>query len=96
MRTLLTLTQRARARLALTPAERALLRLMEGLLCAGLVAAAPIVAQALGQQSVNWGDVARAALAAAATAILLALTKYARAQGDPPLPTPASDAASGS
>ena len=78
------LFQRARARVALTPGERALLRLLEGLLCAALVAAAPIIAQALGQQSVNWSDVGRAALAAGATAILLALTKYARAQGDPP------------
>jgi hypothetical protein len=85
MRTIHDLIQRARAGMALTPGERALLRLAEGLLCAGLVAAAPIVAQALGQQVVNWGDVARAALAAGATAILLALTKYARAQGDPPL-----------
>ncbi len=85
MRTLPNLIQRARAGATLTPAERALLRLAEGLLCAGLVAAAPVLAQALSQQGVNWGDVARAALAAAATAILLALTKYARAQGDPPL-----------
>ena len=66
MRTLPNLIQRARAGMALTPAERALLRLLEGLLCAALVAAAPIIAQALSQQSVNWGDVARAALAAAA------------------------------
>lgn len=83
MPTILTLLQRAHARAALTPAERALLRLAEGLLCAALVAATPIIAQALGQQGVNWGDVGRAALAAAATAILLALVKYARAQGDP-------------
>lgn len=79
------LLRRAAARAALTPAERALLRLAEGLLCAGLVAVTPVVAQALGQQSVRWGDVGRAALAAAATAILLALAKYARAQSDPPL-----------
>jgi hypothetical protein len=84
MTTFIHLLQRARARAALTPAERALLRLLEGLLCAALVAAAPIIAQALGQQSVNWGDVGRAALAAVATAILLALAKYARAQGDTP------------
>jgi hypothetical protein len=77
--------RRAAARASLTPAERALLRLVEGLLCAGLVAAAPVVAQALGQDGVSWGDVGRAALAAGATAILLALVKYARAQGDPPL-----------
>jgi hypothetical protein len=93
MRTIPDLIQRARAGMALTPAERALLRLMEGLLCAGLVAAAPIIAQALSQQSVNWGDVARAALAAAATAALLALTKYARAHADPPLATPPDGAA---
>ncbi len=67
------LVQRARAYAGLTPGERALLRLGEGLLCAGIVAALPILAQALGQQAVNWGDVGRAALAAAATAILLAL-----------------------
>ena len=85
MSTITHLLQRARARAALTPAERALLRLAEGLLCAALVAAAPIIAQALGQQTVNWGDIARAALAAAATAALLALAKYARAQSDPPL-----------
>ena len=84
MRAILTLLRRARARAALTPAERALLRLAEGLLCAALVAAAPIIAQALSQQTVNWGAIGRAALAAGATAILLALTKYARAQGDPP------------
>ncbi|HEY7850561.1 MAG TPA: hypothetical protein VIC27_10885 [Ktedonobacterales bacterium] len=76
---------RAQAYAALTPGERALLRLTEGLLCAGLVAALPIIADALGQQPVNWGELGRAALAAAATAVLLALNKYLRAHGDPPL-----------
>lgn len=79
------LWRRARAYAALTPGERALLRLAEGLLCAGLVAALPIVADALGHQPINWGDLGRAALAAAATAMLLALNKYLRAHGDPPL-----------
>lgn len=79
------LLQRARTYAGLTPGERALLRLGEGLLCAGIVAALPIVAQALGQQTVNWSDVGRAALAAVATAILLALNKYLRAHGDPPI-----------
>ena len=79
------LWRRARAYAGLTPGERALLRLGEGLLCAGIVAALPILAQALAQQSVNWNDVGRAALAAAATAILLALNKYLRAHGDPPI-----------
>ncbi|HEX9036804.1 MAG TPA: hypothetical protein VF808_07410 [Ktedonobacterales bacterium] len=87
------LFRRARAGAALAPAERALLRLLEGLLCAALVAAAPILAQALGQQAVNWGDVGRAALAAVATAVLLALAKYARAQAGPPSP-PTGGAAS--
>ena len=95
MRALSDLLGRARAGMALTPAERALLRLAEGLLCAGLVAAAPVIAQALGRQGVIWGDVARAALAAGATAILLALAKYARAQGDPPLAAPPDGTAGG-
>ncbi len=50
-----------------------------------LVAALPIVAQALSQGRANFGDVARTALAAAAVAVLLALVKYARAFGDPPM-----------
>jgi hypothetical protein len=61
---------RAAQRQTLTPAERALLRLVEGLACTALVAALPILAQAL---------------AAAAVAVLLALVKYAKAFGDPPL-----------
>lgn len=80
------LWRRALAHATLTPGERALLRLAEGLFCAGLVAALPIIAEALGQQSVNWSDVGRAALAAAATAALLALNKYVRAHSDPALP----------
>lgn len=69
----------------LTPGERALLRLIEGLACAGLVAALPIVAAALGSTDVNWGTVVRAALAAVAVAILMALAKYTKAHGDPML-----------
>lgn len=79
------LLRRAAAYATLTPGERALLRLGEGLLCAGAVAALPVLADALAQQSVNWSDVGRAALAAAATAMLLALNKYLRAHSDPPL-----------
>ena len=79
------LLRRARAYAALTPGERALLRLGEGLLCAGMVAALPIIADALAYQTVNWSDVGRAALAAAATAMLLALNKYLSARSDPPL-----------
>lgn len=35
--------------------------------------------------AVNWRDVGSAALAAGATAALLALIKYCKAYGDPPL-----------
>jgi len=52
-----------------------------------LVAALPIVADALGHGSVNWADVGRAALAAGVTAARLALIKYFKAYGDPPLPS---------
>jgi len=76
---------RARAYASLTPAERALLKLIEGLICAALVAALPIVAEALSRGGVDWPVIARAALAAASVAVLMALTKYARAQADPAL-----------
>ncbi|MFI5272069.1 MAG: hypothetical protein ACHQ4H_03440 [Ktedonobacterales bacterium] len=85
MTTMRTLFLRARSYAPLTPAERALLRLLEGLVCAALVAALPVLAQALSHGAINWADVARAALAAAAVAVLLALAKYARAHGDPVL-----------
>lgn len=81
------LLTRARNNVALTPAERALLKLIEGLVCTALVAALPIVSDALGHGAVNWADVGRAALAAGATAALLALIKYCKAYGDPPLPS---------
>ncbi len=86
------LWSRARAYATLTPAERALLRLVEGLLCAGVVAALPVIAEALSQQPVNWSGLGRAALAAAATAMLLALSKYLRAYGDPPVGAPSAPA----
>jgi hypothetical protein len=79
------LLQRAKQYQSLTPGERALLRLIEGLVCAALVAAPLVVADALGSATINWADVGRAALAAACVAVLLALAKYARAHGDPEL-----------
>ena len=81
---------KARSYAPLAPAERALLKLIEVLVCAALVAALPILADALGHGGVNWGDVGRAALASGATAALLALLKYCKAQSDPPLPSPPS------
>jgi hypothetical protein len=82
------LLRRAASYAPLTAGERALLRLCEGLLCAGLVAMAPVVAHALAQQQMSWSDTVRAALAAGAVAVLLALSKYARAHGDPALTGP--------
>lgn len=76
---------RAHLHANLTPAERALLKLIEGLACAALVAALPILSSALANGPVNWPDVVRAALAAAAVAVLLALSKYAKAHADPAL-----------
>lgn len=76
----------ARKNAQLAPAERALLKLIEGLACAALVASLPIIADALARGGVDWADVGRTALAAGATAALLALLKYCRAYGDPPLP----------
>ena len=78
-----TLFARARAYQPLSPTERAVLKLVEGIGCVALVAALPVVAEALGHQNVNWSDVAHTALAAASVAVLLALAKYAKAQGDP-------------
>jgi hypothetical protein len=74
-----------RAYVPLTPAARAVLvlRLLEGLACAALVAALPIVADALSHGPINWPDVGRTALAAAAAAVLLTLARYMRAHGDP-------------
>lgn len=92
MNTTKNLFVRAAQRQTLTPAERALLRLFEGLVATALVAALPIVAQALAEGTLDWGNVARTALAAAAVAVLLALVKYARAFGDPPLDTPLAGA----
>lgn len=82
---LFALFQAAAAYLPLTPAQRALLKLVEGLLCTALVAALPIVAPILSGQSVNWADAGRAALAAAGTAILMAVLKYVKAHADPAL-----------
>lgn len=47
--------------------------------------APPIISDALGHGSVNWSDVGRTALAAGVAAALLALIKYCKAYGDPPL-----------
>lgn len=78
----------------LTPGQRALIKLVKGLIVTAIIAAAPIIAPALsGSTPVVWADVLRTAGAAAAVAVLLAIDKYATAQGDAPLGTLAGQAA---
>ena len=76
---------KARAGENLSPAARAFLRLCEGLAATAIVAALPVVSDALSRGTVDWADVGRAALAAASTAVGLAILKYAKAHGDTPL-----------
>src|SRR5258708_813452 len=78
---------KARAGANLSPAQRALLKLIEGFAIAGVVAALPVLALALGQESVNWTAVGRVALGTFSTAALMAAVKYLKAQGDAPLTT---------
>jgi hypothetical protein len=81
---LLTLFQRARAYLPLTPAERAFLKFIQGAVCAAIVAAASIIYQGLNQH-LDWTAILHTALAAGATALLFALNKYLTAHLDPAL-----------
>jgi hypothetical protein len=76
---------KARAHESLTPAQRAFLKLVEGFIIAGVVAALPVLSLALGEDSGNWAGVGRVALGTFATAALMAAVKYLKAQGDPPL-----------
>lgn len=78
---------KARAGENLSPAARSFLRLLEGLLITAIVAALPVVSDALSRGAVDWADVGRAALAAGTTAVGLAILKYAKAHGDAPLPS---------
>lgn len=83
---IVTTIQRARARLPLTPGERALLKLGQGLALAALMAALVTAGHALeGSGPVDWRRIAFAAGVAALVAILNALAKYFTAQGDVPL-----------
>jgi hypothetical protein len=81
---------RAFAGLPMTPAERAFLRLLQGLGGTFLIAALPAVGQALNNpKSFAWQPVLDAAFAAGMNAVLLAALKYRSAKGDT-LPAPAS------
>jgi hypothetical protein len=80
---------KARAQLPLTPWERTILKLLQSLLIAVLIALAPVVANLLGQDSIVWANAFRVLAATASMAILNALWKYFQAQGDSPLLTAA-------
>jgi hypothetical protein len=74
---------------ALTPAERGVLRLVEGLAYAALIGAASACAQYLaarpGDNPINWSLVAQTCIVGAAVAGLMALAEYFKAHGDPAL-----------
>jgi hypothetical protein len=88
---MLDILARARRYESLTPAERALLRLLEGLASVALVGAATAAAQYLaspagaGLSALSWPTIARVCAAGAAVAVLLAVAKYFKAHGDPSL-----------
>ena len=54
--------QRARQGIYLSPAARALLKLIEGFIIAGVVAALPVLSMLLGQATVDWTAIGRIAL----------------------------------
>lgn len=74
----------------LTPAERAVLKLIEGVVLSALVAGIQAVVPFLATRTLTWADLG-AALHTFAIAFLVslfaALLKYAKAFGDPPLPS---------
>jgi hypothetical protein len=74
--------------LNLFPAERALLKLVEGFVIAGIVAVLPVLSLLLGQANIDWTAVGRIALGTFATAALMAAVKYLKAQRDMPLAEP--------
>lgn len=85
-----TLFARAASYASLTPAERAILRLLEGLAYVALIGAATACAEYLSahpgaSSAVDWQPILRACAAGAAVAVLMALAKYFKAHGDPAL-----------
>ncbi len=88
------LLQRARLYANLTPGERALLKIVEGLLVsavlAGLVAAFPLLSTQ-DVSAIKWPAVLSVFVAAGGKTLYDGLSKYFRSFGDPPLPNqPAS------
>lgn len=88
----MTLFTRARLNLNLTPAERALLRLLEGMLIGAVVAGAQAVLPLLNDaalaapENIAWGSALHTFMAAFVAALILAARKYLAAQADPALP----------
>lgn len=88
----MTLFARARLNLNLTPAERALLRLLEGMLIGAVVAGAQAVLPLLNDaalaapENIAWGSALHTFMAAFVAALILAARKYLAAQADPALP----------
>ena len=86
---MLSLLQRAHFYENLTPGERALLKIIEGLLVsaviAGLVAAFPLLSTQ-NVASINWTAVLSVFVAATGKTLYDGVSKYFKAFGDPPLP----------
>lgn len=83
--------KRAGAYLNLSPAERAFLRLVEGLIVSALIAGVQAVmpllnSGALDPSAVPWQAVAHTFIATVLGALGAAGVKFFKAQGDPPLP----------
>ena len=83
------LLQRAHLYANLTPGERALLKVIEGLVVsaaiAGLVAVLPVVSTQ-NVASINWMAVFSVFAAAAGKTLYDGVSKYWKSFGDPPLP----------
>jgi uncharacterized membrane protein len=78
----------ARAGVNLTPGQRAILRLVEGVIVAAAVAALPVVAQFLAGADLahlDYAALARYSVGAFLVALIMAVMKYAKAHGDPAL-----------
>jgi hypothetical protein len=83
------LLQRAHLYTNLTPGERALLKIVEGLIVsaiiAGIVAALPAVSTQ-NLSAINWMAVGSVFAAAAGKTLYDGVSKYFKSFGDPPLP----------
>ena len=84
---LFTVFQRAAQNLSLTPSERALLKLIKGILAAGAVAALGVLMPLIASGHVVWSpSITQAVIGAAASAMFLAVDKLFTAKADAPIP----------